>query len=49
MEKIDIREEEGFPKICEKCLHKDVCYYLNEYGEATHCTYFIENKKKEEA
>ena len=48
MEEFDIREEKGFPKICEKCLHKDVCYYLNEYGEATHCTYFIENKKKEE-
>lgn len=35
----DIRNEKGFTEICEGCIHKDVCYYLNEYGEATHCNY----------
>ncbi len=43
MKDFDIRDEKGFPKICENCICKDVCYYLNEYGECTHCNYFAEN------
>ena len=48
MKNFDIRDEKGFPKICNKCVHTEVCYYLNEYGECTHCSYFTKQKLDKE-
>lgn len=41
MKQFEIKKEIGFPCICDRCSHKSCCYYLNEYGEATHCYIFL--------